>query len=198
MQSDITAKVKSYFLHTVSQYPIKVPTARITAHLRSKNWGAHIDSYTDDQLKAYNKEVQRIFGVERDKMVKKVRVGGDVVSYELTQKKIKGKHNRCGLTSNGRTKLALYAVQLFDVAAVQNDDAQKRAALLRHALQLHSCQPNTKNVPLFFTIAQEIKRIQDLGPERAAAEIAEIQRNDINEYTEIDVARRRSDENFGF
>ncbi|KAJ3406474.1 hypothetical protein HDU80_011171 [Chytriomyces hyalinus] len=182
MQSDITAKVKSYFLHTVSQYPIKVPTARITAHLRSKNWGAHIDSYTDDQLKAYNKEVQRIFGVERDKMVKK----------------IKGKHNRCGLTSNGRTKLALYAVQLFDVAAVQNDDAQKRAALLRHALQLHSRQPNTKNVPLFFTIAQEVKRIQDLGPERAAAEIAEIQRNDINEYTEIDVARRRSDENFGF
>ncbi|KAJ3225155.1 hypothetical protein HDU78_010743, partial [Chytriomyces hyalinus] len=111
MQSDITAKVKSYFLHTVSQYPIKVPTARIT------NWGAHIDSYTDDQLKAYNKEVQCIFGVERDKMVKK----------------IKGNHNQCGLTSNSRTKLALYAVQLFDVAAVQNDDAQKRAALLTSA-----------------------------------------------------------------
>ncbi|KAJ3380899.1 hypothetical protein HDU80_001974, partial [Chytriomyces hyalinus] len=156
MQYEITAKVRNYFLHTVSQYPIKVPTARIT------NWGAHIDSYTDDQLKAYNKEVQRIFGVERDKMVKKMRVG--------------------------RSKLALYAVQLFDMAAVQNDDAQKRAALL----------PNTKNVPLFFTIAQEIKRIQDLGPEQAAAEIAEIQRNDINEYTEINVARQRSDENFGF
>ncbi|KAJ3221588.1 hypothetical protein HDU78_000377, partial [Chytriomyces hyalinus] len=63
-------------------------------------------------------------------MVKKVRVGGDVVSFELTQKKIKGKHNQCGLTSNSHTKLALYAVQLFDVAAVQNDVAQKRAALL--------------------------------------------------------------------